>query len=68
VKDLRGRGIGTEIVRFAVELGKRLGKLRLTIRPGSLSNQCETDLLAWYARRGLTPTAHDPNLLEMKLT
>ena len=66
-KEMRGRGIGTEAILFAADLGRKLGKPRLTIRAISLSEQSQEDLIAWYRRRGLLPSADDPELLVMPL-
>ena len=63
---LRNQGIGTRIISFAIDLGKQMGKTRLTVRPRPLSDQPEADLVAWYLRRGFTPTA-SPELLEIIL-
>lgn len=68
VEELRKHGVGTEIVLFAIELAKKLEKQRLTVRPGQIADQSEADLVAWYERRGLAPSADDPDLLEIKLT
>ncbi len=63
----RNEGVGTAIIHFAVELCRRMDKPRLTVRPKPLSEQPEAELVAWYLRRGFTPTAEDPKLLEIVL-
>jgi GNAT superfamily N-acetyltransferase len=47
-----GSGIGSECIRFAVDLARELGKPRFTVRPTPLSGQSKDDLIAWYVHRG----------------
>ncbi len=63
----RGHGVGTAAILFAADLGRRMGKAQLSIRATPLSEQSQDDLIAWYVRRGLTPTAEDPELLMLDL-
>jgi GNAT superfamily N-acetyltransferase len=65
--EYRGHGVGTAAILFAADLGRRMGKAQLSIRARPLSEQSQDDLIAWYVRRGLTPTAEDPELLMLDL-
>jgi GNAT superfamily N-acetyltransferase len=64
--NLWNMGIGTKIIEFAVELGKQMGKTRLTARPRPLSDQSLTDLITWYVNRGFTPDKNEKGLFEIK--
>ena len=59
----RGMGVGTAAVAFAINLAKTMRKPRLSIRAIPLSDQSQEQLIAWYVRRGLRPSADDPELL-----
>lgn len=59
----RGIGVGSAAVAFAIDLARTMRKPRLSIRAIPLSNQSQEDLIAWYRRRGLQPSADDPELL-----
>ena len=63
----RGQGIGSECIRFAVDLARELGKPRVTVRPTPLSGQSKDDLIAWYVRRGFVSAKDAPELLEIAL-
>ena len=65
--EYRGHGVGTAAIRFAADLGRRMGKAQLSIRARPLSGQSQDDLIAWYIRRGLTPRAEDPEFLMLNL-
>jgi GNAT superfamily N-acetyltransferase len=67
VRDLRNHGIGSECIRFALELTKSLSKPKLTVWPRPLSDQSQDDLVAWYMRRGFTPMLDNSELLEIVL-
>ena len=67
-RELRNRGAGSACIQFAIELTKKLGKSKLTVRPKPLSEQSKGDLIAWYMRHGFTPMADEPRLLEIVLT
>jgi GNAT superfamily N-acetyltransferase len=65
---IRNQGVGTKIIRFALDLARKMGKPRLTVRPEPLSEQSKPDLIAWCTHQGFTPTAEDPQLLEIPPT
>ncbi len=65
VAELRDRGIGSECVRFAIELTKQLGKPRLSVRPGPLDGRTKADNRKWYRSRGFKPMKGEPDLLEI---
>ena len=67
-RQYRGQVIGTVIVQFAADLGKQMGKPRLTIRARPLSDQSQSELIAWYVRRGLIPREGEPEFLVMELS
>ncbi len=62
-KNLRGRGIGSVLILFAVDLARTMGKQRLSIRAGQIGEQTKDELIAYYKRRGLIPSTDDPDLL-----
>ena len=66
-KEMRGLGIGTQAILFAADLGRNLGKPRLTIRAHSLGGQSQEGLIAWYVSRGLSPSPEDSEFLIMEL-
>ena len=66
-ESFRGQGVGSECIRFAVDLARGLGKPRVTVRPTPLSGQNKDDLIAWYARRGFVTAKDVPELLEVVL-
>jgi GNAT superfamily N-acetyltransferase len=64
---MRGQGVGTEIISFAIDLCREMGKPRLTVRPTPLSKQSMADLVAWYMRRGFKSAPEGSQLLEIVL-
>ena len=66
-REYRRQGVGTEIIRFAADLGRQMGKKQLSIRARPLAEQSQADLIAWYTHQGLTPSTHDPEFLLMDL-
>lgn len=66
-ESLRHQGVGTKCIRFAIDLGRQLGKPRLTVRPTPLSSQSKDELIAWYVRRGFVQAKDAPELLEIVL-
>ena len=66
-REFRDCGVGSECIRFAIKLATRLGKPRLTVRPGPLAEQSKEDLIAWYKRRGFTEVAGEPGHFEVCL-
>lgn len=63
----RRRGVGGAIIRFAADLGRRMGKPRLTVRARPLSAQSQDDLIAWYVRQGLISSPGDREFLVLDL-
>jgi GNAT superfamily N-acetyltransferase len=66
-ESFRGQGVGSECIRFAVDLARELGKPRVTVRPTPLSGQSKDDLIACYVRSGFVPAKDAPELLEIAL-
>jgi len=64
----RRQGVGSEVIRFAADLGRLMCKKRLSIWARPLSHQSQEDLIAWYVRRGLKPTEEDDELLVIDLS
>lgn len=64
-ESMRGKGVGSATIRFAINLGRQMGKPRLTVKPGPLSDQSMADLVAWYMRRGFTHTPEGSQFLEI---
>src|SRR5882762_1268588 len=56
-RDFRNRGVGSECIRFAVELTKQLKKVRLVVRPKPFGPGAwsKTRLRKWYTDRGFKP-------------
>jgi GNAT superfamily N-acetyltransferase len=67
-KKYRRQGVGSEVIRFAADLGRFMCKKRLSIWARPLSDQSQEDLIAWYVRRGLKPTEDDHERLLMDLS
>lgn len=64
---IRNQGVGTECIRFAVNLGKELRKPRLTVQPGQISNLTLDDLVSWYKHRGFSVAPDGLEFLEIVL-
>jgi GNAT superfamily N-acetyltransferase len=67
-KDLRCRGVGSAAIIFAADLGREMGKSRLSIRAGKIGEQSKEELIGFYRRRGLAQSNDDPDLLELELS
>lgn len=63
----RGQGIGCACILFAIDLGKQMGKERLSVRPEPLSEQSKEDLIEWYLRRGFVSKKGESGFLVLGL-
>ncbi len=64
-KAFRRRGVGSSVIRFAVNLARQMGKARLTVRVGKIGEQTKEEIKSFYLHRGLRPSPNDADLFEI---